>query len=102
MNPALYLCMFLPIFIIIFSSREEENQRAVCFRRERKRGSANMNDLIRRFLGKQCTVYLGSTGGSLQGVVETVEGNWVSIKTKTGTELVNLDYISRMKEKVTK
>lgn len=57
-----------------------------------------MNELVRRFVGKQCTIY-SENGNTVQGTVEAVEGNWVSVKTKAGTELVNLDYISRIKEK---
>ena len=60
-----------------------------------------MNELIRRFVGKQCLVY-SENGNAVLGVVETVEGNWVSVQTKQGTELVNLDYISRIKEKPAK
>ncbi len=60
-----------------------------------------MNELIQRFVGKQCQVY-SENGNSVQGVVDTVEGNWVSVQTKTGIELVNLDYVSRIKEKKSK
>lgn len=61
-----------------------------------------MNELVQRFLGKNCYVYLGTAGGSLLGVIETLEGNWISVRTKDTTELVNLDYICRIKEKPVK
>ena len=57
-----------------------------------------MNELIQRFVGKHCQVY-SENGNCVQGVVETVEGNWVSVQTRQGTELVNLDYVSRIKGK---
>lgn len=60
-----------------------------------------MNELIQSFINKQCQVY-SENGNMVQGVIETVEGNWVSVQTKSGTELVNLDYISRIKEKKSK
>lgn len=60
-----------------------------------------MNELIQRYIGKQCQIY-SENGNAVQGVVETVEGNWISVQTKAGTELVNLDYVSRIKEKKTK
>ncbi len=60
-----------------------------------------MNELIQRFIGKQCQVF-SENGNCVQGVVETVDGNWVSMQTKQGTELVNLDYVSRIKEKKAK
>lgn len=60
-----------------------------------------MNELIQSFISKQCQIY-SENGNVVQGVIETVEGNWVSVQTKSGTELVNLDYISRIKEKKSK
>ena len=60
-----------------------------------------MNELIQCFVGKHCRIY-SENGNCVQGVVEKVEGNWVSVQTKTGTELVNLDYVSRIKEKKSK
>ncbi len=68
-------------------------------RRRRNRRERKMNELIQRFLGKHCTIYMGSFGGDLEGVVEAVEGNWVSVRTTKSTELINLDYICRLREK---
>ena len=42
----------------------------------------------------------GGFGGSLTGVLEALEDNWLSVRTgKTGAlELVNLDYVNRIQE----
>lgn len=61
-----------------------------------------MNELIQRFLGKNCIIYMGSFGGDFQGVIESVEGNWVTVRTKKSVEAVNLDYICRIKELISK
>ena len=100
MNPAYYgiIALWLIIFV---THQQKKNVRRVCRVRRRKRGKLPMNELIQRFIGKQCQVY-SENGNTVQGVVETVEGNWISVQTKTGEELVNLDYISRIKEKKTK
>lgn len=58
-----------------------------------------MNELVRRLIGKSCVIYLGGFDGTLEGVIEAMEDNWVSIRTKKTVELVNLDYINRIQEK---
>ena len=100
MTPGVYGA-FMILIVLFVLHQQRKNVRRVCRVRRKKRGKITMNELIRRFVGKQCLVY-SENGNAVQGVVETVEGNWVSVQTKQGTELVNLDYISRIKEKPAK
>lgn len=99
MNPALWICIFLPLFLMLVESgqhRRVMNQKRA--RRRRKERNAVMNEIIQRCLGKQCIIYMGGIGGDLTGVVEAVEGNWLSLRTSKTVETVNLDYISRIRE----
>ena len=100
MNPGVYGA-FMILIVLFVLHQQRKNVRRVCRVRRKKRGRIAMNELIQRFVGKQCYVY-SENGNAVLGVVETVEGNWVSVQTKQGTELVNLDYISRIKEKPAK
>jgi len=59
-----------------------------------------MNESVRQFIGKNCLIY--AYNNQLIGTVVSVEDNWLTIRTKTGSELVNLDYISRIREYPTK
>lgn len=58
-----------------------------------------MNDIFSRYIGKDCIVYI-SNGGS--GVIECnvtgVNDNWLCVRTRDGDEVVNIDYIVRVKE----
>ncbi len=100
MNPVYY--SIIALWLIIFvTNQQKKNIRRVSRAIRRKRGRLPMNELIQRFIGKQCQVF-SENGNCVQGVVETVEGNWVSVQTKQGAELVNLDYVSRIKEKKSK
>lgn len=93
---------FVALWLILLVMQQQKKKvRRVCRIRRRKRGRISMNELVQRFIGKQCQIYT-ENGSTLLGVVETVEGNWVSVRTKAGTELVNLDYVSRIKEKNSK
>lgn len=98
MNPALWLCILLPLLLVC---AEERFVRRVRFgrRQRRRKGHVTMNELIQHFLGKKCILYMGGGwGGSLTGTVEAIEGNWVSIRTDKSVELVNLDYVNRIGE----
>lgn len=99
----LYLIWVVLFLVIFLAHRHEKIVLKIRQRRRRKRKEdIDMNELVQRFLGKNCVVYLGTTGGDLRGTIEAVEGNWVSVRTKESTEVVNLDYICRIKEKPVK
>lgn len=102
MQPAYFI--WIVVFLIIFLARRQEKI-VMRIRRKRRRirkEEIDMNELVQRFLGKNCIIYLGTTGGDLRGTIEAVEGNWVSVRTKDTVEVVNLDYICRIKEKPVK
>ena len=101
MNPGFYGIYALWIVLFLLYLQKKRNMRRIRRLKRKKRGRTAMNELIRRFIGKQCYVYV-ENGNAVLGVVEAIEGNWVSVQTKQGTELVNLDYISRIKEKSAK
>lgn len=98
MNPAIWLCILLPLFLLVLEESYVGRIRSGRVQRRRK-GSGRMNELIQQFLRKQCILYIGGGWGSnLTGTIEAIEGNWVSVRTKSGVELVNLDYINRIGE----
>ena len=55
-----------------------------------------MNEVVTQYVGKECIVNCGSS--QIAGVVESVEGHWIVLMGKCGRELVNLDYVSRIRE----
>ena len=58
-----------------------------------------MNELISGFVGKDCIVYISaSSGTSINGVITSLNENWIIVKTAGGEEVINLDYVIRVKE----
>lgn len=100
MQPIWFL--WIVVFLLIILAHRHEKIVLRIRRRRRRKENIDMNELVQRFLGKNCIIYLGTTGGDLRGTIEAVEGNWVSVRTKESTEVVNLDYICRIKEKIAK
>ena len=101
MEPAVWIAL-LAVFLLLFAGRRRlRNQRRRRDRRRRKENRFDMNEMIRQLVGKRCVVCLdGGFGGSLTGVLEALEDNWLSVRTgKSGSlELVNLDYVNRIQE----
>ena len=98
MSSAVWIAL-LAVFLLLFAGRRKGRRQRD--RRSRKKNRFHMNEMIRQLLGKRCVVCLdGGFGGSLTGVLERLEDNWLSVRTgKNGAlELVNLDYVNRIQE----
>lgn len=88
--------LFIVLFLLLREERINQQTRRIIKRKKRK-GVIRVNDIISKYIGKDCLVYV--TGSSaLEGEIIAVEENWLVIKTKDGEETVNLDYIVRVKE----
>lgn len=58
-----------------------------------------MSDVFNRYVGKDCIIYLSNTSSNIiECSVINVSDNWLTVKTKDGEEMINVDYIIRIKE----
>ena len=56
-----------------------------------------MNEIINAYVGKDCVIYL-SNSGTITGNISSLNNNWITVKSKDGDEIINIDYIIRLKE----
>ena len=57
-----------------------------------------MNELIKNYIGKEVIIYTHSSSG-VTGTVTRIEDNWIEVEDRKGKkQLVNCDYISRIKD----
>lgn len=94
------LC-FLPCFVIILIYAEYRNrtkQRVVKnITNKRTKGTKKlMFELSKRFIGKECIIY--TLNAQIIGVIKEVSDSAILIDSKNSTEIVNLDYIIRLRE----
>ena len=89
---------FLPLLIILFLV-------ILPLLARRKRAAAvrqflNRKELAKRLIGEDCIIYtITSESGSIQGVLKEVEDGGLVIEKTTGeTEIVNLDFVTRIRE----
>jgi hypothetical protein len=90
----------MPIFLLffVFLPQQRVVQRSALFKRKRKRGLVNMtNEVIAKFIGKNCRISTGTFGTNVIGKIINVSENWLEIETKKGNELINAEYIQSIK-----
>ena len=101
MEPAVWISIYLPIFIIFFiiipNQKKIMNDVLRKVKKRKKEGRLVTNKLIKKYIGKKCKVYSGSFGTNVKGKLNELEDNWLEVKTSKGIELVNIDFIQNIK-----
>jgi len=101
MDFTIWICCFLPLLIAMWEwyeyERNEKQRRVLRIRKiQRAKGLKIMSEAINNYIGKECIIT--TMNANIIGVVESVEDSWLTIKAKNGNEIVNVDYISRIRE----
>lgn len=101
----LFIIIFILIFCIILPAARRRRTMAALRITKRKRKKLTleerikMYEIIKRFIGKESIISLmtGETS-QVQGTIKDVQENWVVIDTGYGDDVVNIDYITRVRE----
>lgn len=66
---------------------------------QQQREVGAMKDLAKQFIGRECLIYtVMSSDSSIRGTVKEVTDGGIIVENKEGTEAVNLEYITRIRE----
>ena len=95
-----YYIVFIVLFFIIIMNRKKKRRNAAVIMQRRKKGKKIMGEIIKEFVGKEVIIYTISDSASIQGTVESVNDNWVTVKGFDSGEaqVVNLEYVIRVRE----
>jgi predicted secreted protein len=102
MNPATWIAIYMPIFILLFVIVPRQNQMQAQAARKmmKKRRLRPLNhELIKKFIGKVCKITTGSYGTTTSGKIIDVKENWIELETQKGIELMNADFVQNIKVK---
>lgn len=93
-----YIAIFLMIFVIIQVQRKQKFLALRQILRSRQKKEKNqMNELAKRFIGKECLIYTYDQH-QFVGTVREVGASAMLIDNAGSEEAINLDYISRIRE----
>ena len=99
MSPAVWIAIYLPVFVLFFVLIPSERRIIAAKSRQRKKRGVKMsNELIKSYIGKVCTISSGSFGPTFKRVkiIEVVD-NWIKVEGKGKTDLINIDFIQNIK-----
>jgi hypothetical protein len=96
MNPALYIAIFMPIFMSLVVQANVRKQVAAVLL-AKKRGN-EMKVLFAQNIGKKCRMVIVG-GASVKGVIKSLTENAVEIliSPKHGSEYYNIDLVSNLR-----
>lgn len=99
MNPSYFVIYFILIMFLISTRRKKRVNAALAVKKLRKKGAVTMSEIVSRYLDKLCIIYT-LNGDPIQGTVVEIKDNWVVVKPETveETEIINVEYITRIRE----
>jgi len=78
--------------------QQNQIQRARLQKRKNKKGVMIMaNELIKKYIGKNCRITTGSFGTNVIGKITDVNENWIEVETKKGVEIINAEFVQSIK-----
>ena len=94
---ALFLLVIIPW---IMRQRRLAAVRHILNQKKQNKENSEMKELEKRFIGEECIIYtITSNDGSVQGVIKEIDDGGMVIEKKTGElEIVNLDFVTRIRE----
>ena len=99
---SVYFLLALAIILALFWMAKQRRIAAIRHVLNRKRNSGKdkaMEELARRFIGKECIIYtVTSTDSSIQGTVKDVTDGGIVLEKDGNVEAVNLEYVTRIRE----
>lgn len=98
MSPIIWLCCFLPIFLMLISQHKKKKVfiQHIVSKKLNAKEKSKMIELIKSFINKKCLIY--TINGTFNGVITDVTNGGISINNGKNFEIVNIDYIIRIRE----
>lgn len=99
--------VIIAVLIIFFCIKRRRRTAAVAWQilNQRKQNKENvvMKELAKQFIGEECIIYtIASNDGSIQGVIKEIDDGGMVIERNSGErEIVNLDFVNRIRERKT-
>jgi ferredoxin-fold anticodon binding domain-containing protein len=100
MNPSTYIpiiVLWIIIFYVIFRNRRAVVARQIIKKRKLE-GNAEMKELAKRFIDKECLISSFDSNHQFEGVVKEVSDSAILVEKNGTVEAINLDFVIRIRE----
>lgn len=97
-----YIAVLVLLFVVIIPWINRQKRLAVIKHIKNKKYNKEnnaMKELAKQFIGKECIIYtVTCTDSVIKGIVKEVTDGGIVVEKKDGTEAVNLEYVTRIRE----
>lgn len=89
----------MPLFILFFVilPQQREMQKIIIKKIKKKGAKIMTNDVIKKYIGKDCKISTGSFGTNVAGKIISVNESWIEVETKKGVEIINAEFVQSIK-----
>ena len=78
--------------------QQRQIQKSIILKNNKRKGLITMtNEVIKKYIGKNCRISTGSFGTNVIGKIIDVNENWIEVQTKKGNELINAEFVQSIK-----
>ncbi|WP_298841722.1 DUF6897 domain-containing protein [Clostridium sp.] len=85
------------VFLIVLPQQHKIKKLAILKRKKRKGLIIMTNELIKKYIGKKCSISTGDFGTNATGKIIDINENWIEVETKKGKELINAEFVQSIK-----
>lgn len=96
-NPSL-IGAYIAIFLLILPALSQRRVRKR-LRKQKNKGVKRIMpvEMIKEYIGKTVTIYVEGELGGFQGIILSIEGNWLKVEEKKHVRLINGDMITQIR-----
>lgn len=103
MNSLYFILLALFLLVIIPQITRRRRMAAVRHilnKKMQNKENGVMKELAKRFIGEECIIYtITSNDGNVQGLIKEIDDGGMVIEKKSGElEIINLDFVTRIRE----
>ena len=100
-----YYLILLALLLLVIIPRIMRRRRLAAVRhilnqKKLNKENSEMKELAKRFIGEECIIYtITSNDGSVQGVIKEIDDGGMVIEKNSGElEIINLDFVTRIRQ----
>ena len=91
-----YIFILILIIVLCIQHRNEKVWIKNHIQRKKRKEQTEMLELAKRFMEKECIIY--TFNNQLEGTIKEINGNALLVENKGKPEVVNLDFVVRIRE----
>jgi hypothetical protein len=101
LNSSSLISIYLPLFVVFLSiAKQNRIQKYIILKGIKRKGKNMTNELIKKYIGKNCKISTGSFGTTVTGKIVDINENWIEVETNKGIELINSEFVQNIKVKL--